>query len=58
MDRFGLGNIVPGTAILDDQGEVVTRIMGEAREEDVRTAVDWLLGGKSGPATPALIKRY
>ena|SRR5258708_983864 len=58
MDRFGLGDIVPGTAIIDDQGEVIARIMGEAREEDVRNAVDWLLGGKLGPASPALIKRY
>jgi thiol-disulfide isomerase/thioredoxin len=58
MDNFGLGNIVPGTAILDAQGEVVARIMGEAREEDVRTAVDWLLGGKQGPAPPPLTKRY
>ena len=58
MDRFGLGNIVPGTAILDENGEVVVRIMGEAREEDVRGAVDWLLGGRVGPAPPALTKRY
>ena len=58
MDRFGLGNIGPGTAILDEQGEVVARIMGEAREEDIRGAVDWLLGGKPGPAPPALTKRY
>ncbi len=58
MDRFGLGDIVPGTAILDDKGEVVARIMGEAREEDVRKAVDWLLGGNTGPAPPALTKRY
>lgn len=58
MDRFGLGNIVPGTAILDDKGEVVARIMGEAREEDVRGAVDWLLSGRSGPAPQALTKRY
>ena len=58
MDRFGLGNIVPGTAILDEQGELVTRIMGEAREDDIRTAVDWLLGGRSGPAPPPLTKRY
>ena len=58
MDRFGLGNIVPGTVILDEQGEVVSRIMGEAREEDVRNAVDWLLGGRSGAAPAALIKRY
>jgi thiol-disulfide isomerase/thioredoxin len=58
MDRFGLGDIVPGTAILDDQGEVVARIMGEAREDDVRKAVDWLLSGKTGPAAPELTKRY
>jgi len=58
MDRFGLGNIVPGTAILDDKSEMVARIMGEAREEDVRGAVDWLLGGRSGTAPPAMTKRY
>ena len=58
MGRFGLGNIVPGTAVIDEHGEVVARIMGEAREDDVRKAVDWLLSGKSGPAAPALTKRY
>lgn len=58
MDRFGLGDIVPGTAILDDKGDVAARIMGEAREEDVRGAVDWLLGGRSGPAPAGLTKRY
>jgi len=58
MDRFGLGDIVPGTAVLDERGEVVARIMGEAREDDVRRAVDWLLAGKTGPAAPELTKRY
>jgi thiol-disulfide isomerase/thioredoxin len=58
MDGFGLGDIVPGTVILDEKGEVVARIMGEAREEDVRGAVDWLLGGRTGPAPAALTKRY
>ena len=58
MDHFGLGDIVPGTAILDEKGEVVARIMGEAREEDVRNAVDWMLGGKIGPAPAELTKRY
>ena len=58
MDRFGLGNIVPGTVIVDQSGEVIARIMGEARDEDVRGAVDWLLGGKTGPGPAALTKRY
>jgi thiol-disulfide isomerase/thioredoxin len=55
---FGLGNIVPGTAVLDKDGQIVARIMGEARDGDVQQAVDWLLGGKQGPAPPALTKRY
>jgi thiol-disulfide isomerase/thioredoxin len=57
LDRFGLGEIVPGTVVLDDKGEIVTRVMGEAREEDVCKAVDWLLGGKEGTPPPALTKR-
>lgn len=57
LDRFGLGDIVPGTVVLDDKGEIVARIMGEAKEEDVRRPVDWLLGGKQGTPPPALTKR-
>ena len=58
LDQFGLGNIVPGTVVLDEQGEIVARVMGEAREDDIRQAVDWLLAGKTGPAPTALTKRY
>ena len=58
LARVGLGNIVPGTLILDRQGEIVGRIMGEARDEDVQSRVDWLLHGRQGPAPEALTKRY
>jgi thiol-disulfide isomerase/thioredoxin len=58
LDRFGLGNIVPGTIILDDHGEVVSRIEGEAREEDVRAPVEWLLHGRPGAVPAAHVKRY
>jgi thiol-disulfide isomerase/thioredoxin len=58
MQRFGLGDIVPGTMIVDESGEVVTRVMGEAREEDVTGPVDWALGGKVGATPAAVIKRY
>jgi hypothetical protein len=44
MADFGLGNIVPGS--VDECGEIVARVMGEAREQDVRTAVDWLPRGE------------
>jgi len=58
LDSFGLGNIVPGTIVLDDTGSPVARVMGEAKEDDVRKPVDWLLGGKKGDPPQALTKRY
>lgn len=58
LGSFGLGEIIPGTAVLDEHGEIVARIMGEARDEDVRRAVDWLLGGRSGSAPAAVTKHY
>jgi hypothetical protein len=58
MAEFGLGDIVPGTAILDERGQIVARIMGEAHDEDIGARLEWLLNGKSGPAPPALTRRY
>jgi thiol-disulfide isomerase/thioredoxin len=58
LDSAGLGNILPGTLILDDQGEIVARIQGEARETDVTGPIEWLLNGRTGPAPQAVTKRY
>ena len=58
LDRFGLGDIVPGTLVFDENGETVARVMGEAKEDDVRKPVDWLLAGKQGEPPTALTKRY
>jgi thiol-disulfide isomerase/thioredoxin len=58
LGRFGLGEIVPGTVVLDENGEPVARVMGEAKEEDVRKPVDWLLSGKKTDPPAALTKRY
>lgn len=58
LGRFGLGDIVPGTLILDEQGEVITRIMGEAKDDDVRSRLNWLLNGRPGPAPEQRLKRY
>jgi thiol-disulfide isomerase/thioredoxin len=58
LGRFGLGDIVPGTLILDEQGQVITRIMGEAKDDDVRSRLDWLLNGRQGAAPEQKLKRY
>lgn len=58
LSDFGLGNIVPGTIVLDETGQPVARIMGEAREDDVRKPVDWLLAGRKADPPQAITKRY
>lgn len=58
LEKFGLGNVVPGTMVIDETGQIVTRVMGEARDEDVRTPLDWVLQGRAGSAPPPIIKRY
>lgn len=58
LGRFGLGDIVPGTIVIDEKGEPVARVMGEAQEDDVRKSVDWLLNGRTGEPPAALTNRY
>lgn len=58
LGRFGLGDVVPATLVLDEQGQVITRIRGEARDEDVRRPLDWLLNGRQGLAPEQKLKRY
>jgi thiol-disulfide isomerase/thioredoxin len=58
LERADLGNELPATFILDEQGDVVARVLGQAREEDIRQPLDWLLGGKRDPAPTAVVKHY
>jgi thiol-disulfide isomerase/thioredoxin len=57
MSKAGFGDVVPSTLILDQAGEVITRITGEAREDDIRGRVDWLLKGRQGPAPESTLNR-
>ena len=58
MRSFGLGGVVPGTVVIDRDGDIVTRIEGEARDADVRTPVEWLLNGRRGTPPAVLVRRY
>ena len=51
-------NVVPATLVIDEQGEIVRVINGEARDEDVKEAVDWLLTGRKGQAPAERVRRY
>jgi thiol-disulfide isomerase/thioredoxin len=58
LQRVGLGNVLPATLIIDQQGEVIRRIMGEAKDEDITTSLDWLLHERQGTAPELVLKRY
>lgn len=48
LGELGLGVLVPATLILDDGGQVIGKIEGEARDKDIRSRLDWLLSGREG----------
>lgn len=56
LGRLGLGNELPATIVLDENGEVICRLLGEARGADLRAALEWLLSGRIGPAPAAMVK--
>jgi thiol-disulfide isomerase/thioredoxin len=57
MQAFGLGNALPATAILNRDGQVVGRIVGMARTEDLEAQVGFLLGDRK-EAPPAVINNF
>jgi thiol-disulfide isomerase/thioredoxin len=48
FQELEMGTLVPATVILDENGTIVGKIEGEARDKDVRSRLDWLLNGKQG----------
>ncbi len=58
LEHYSGKDIVPATLIIDERGEVIRTINGQARDEDVTEAVDWLLAGKKGGVPTPVIKRY
>lgn len=53
MRDLGLGEAIPSTLFLDSDGNVVGKILGQAKRKDVLHRVEWLLGNHEGeePAT-------
>lgn len=56
LKELDLGVLVPTTLVLDEQGVVIGRIEGEARDKDIRSRLDWLLQGRKGKQPKILQK--
>ncbi len=46
MQRLGLGEALPATAIIDRDGQIVGRILGPLDKEDLENRIEWLLGDR------------
>lgn len=55
LEQLKLGEMVPATLILDENGAVIGKIEGEAHPGDVESRLDWLLAGRSGPAPKPVV---
>jgi thiol-disulfide isomerase/thioredoxin len=53
MERLGLGKALPATAIIDHKGQVVERIPGVVKKEDLEKRIEAILHGGSDRDAPA-----
>jgi peroxiredoxin len=56
LDRFGLGDAVPATVIIDQDGHIVARVLGEIRKDELVDWLEWLLGDRKNPAPPSIVR--
>jgi len=54
--RLGMGKAVPATAFLDQEGRIVSRVHGQISEEELKERLEWLLGDRTRPKPPALVR--
>jgi glyoxylase-like metal-dependent hydrolase (beta-lactamase superfamily II) len=56
MDRLQMGPAVPATAFIDAEGGIVSRVMGQMREDEMKERLEWLAGPKTGTAPQSVVK--
>ncbi len=55
QERFGLGNALPATAIVDRDGRVAFRVIGIVQPGVLEERLDWLLGDRASSSLPPLV---
>jgi thiol-disulfide isomerase/thioredoxin len=56
LARLDMGEAVPATAFIDQDGSIIARVSGEIREAELKERIEWLLGDRTGPAPLAMVK--
>jgi thiol-disulfide isomerase/thioredoxin len=56
LDRLKMGEAVPDTAFLDEDGIILARVQGEIKKSELVERLEWLTGDRKGPAPQALVR--
>lgn len=56
LDMLGMGEAVPATAFLNEEGVIFARVQGEVRREELEERLDWVTGDRSRPAPPPSVR--
>jgi thiol-disulfide isomerase/thioredoxin len=55
LQQFGLGQAIPATAFFDSKGDLVGRVIGVLRKDDLEYRIEWLLGNHQGSPPEPLV---
>jgi len=55
LAKLKMGDAVPDTAFLDEQGVIFARVRGEIRKQELDERLTWITGDRSGPAPQPLV---
>jgi thiol-disulfide isomerase/thioredoxin len=56
LDKLGMGEAVPATAFLNEDGIIFARVQGEIKREELEERLAWATGDRSGPAPKPLLR--
>jgi len=56
LGRLGMGEAVPATAFLDEQGMIFSRVQGEIKKEELTERLLWITGDRKGPTPNPLVR--
>ena len=56
LARLKMGNAVPATAFVDEEGVIFARVLGEIRRPEVDERLEWISGDRTKAAPPAMVR--
>ena len=56
LAHLGMGEAVPDTAFLNEDGVIFARVQGEIKQAELEERLEWITGDRSRPAPKALVR--